>query len=420
MLIILVVNEWMVMPSPTQTLSLDETLAVSRSMFLPTGEDLIGLECEWPARDWRSPNQRPTLETLDSIASTPLPGGGRVTIEPGGQVELSSYPVRGVSSAIDQVNQDANEVHGRLLGVGLDFEVRAIERSRPPERILRKPRYCSMEAFFDARNPVGRWMMCNTASLQVNISHDIADPAHRWYTLNRVAPALVAMFANSRGSDAAGQRWESLRQGIWMSMDPSRTAPVRLDIPHDEAWLEYALDADVMYICDDGERSTQSGRAPGLSFRSWMEHGCDVGYPTAADLRYHFSTLFPPVRARGWLELRVLDALPSWMRTAAALTVATIARQEISEQVCSDIPDLSGLHVVAARDGFANDTVASAVRTLTRIVTENAHMVTGRSDHLDALYGFIARYTSNGISPGHDSYQQLPVVLENARSAAAS
>lgn len=406
------------MPSPIPTLSLDEALATSRSMFLATGEDLIGLECEWPTRDWRSPNQRPALATLESISEEPLPGGGRITIEPGGQVELSSYPAHSVSEALDQVNHDANELQGRLLTIGLDFEVRAVERSRAPERILHKPRYCAMEAFFDARNPVGRWMMCNTASLQVNISHDVVDPVHRWYTLNRVAPALVAMFANSRGVDASGQSWESLRQGIWMSMDPSRTAPVRLDIPHDEAWLEYALNADVMYMCASSGQSGGGGRAPGLTFKSWMEHGCDAGFPTADDLRYHFSTLFPPVRARGWLELRVLDALPSWMRTAAALTVATISQTEVSGHVLDEIPDLSGLHVAAARDGFANNTIASAVRKLARIVVENAGKVTDRADHLDALHGFIERYTSNGVSPGHDSQQLLPVALENARRVA--
>lgn len=406
------------MPSSTPTLSRGQALELARSLFLPTGPDLVGLECEWPVRDWRSPNQRPTLEALEALAVPALSGSGRITVEPGGQVELSSYPVRGVSAAIDQVNGDADELHSRLFGIGMEIEVRALERSRAPERILRRPRYDSMEAFFDNRNLAGRWMMCNTASLQVNVSHDEADPTHRWYVLNRIAPALVAMFANSQGTDATGQTWQSLRQGIWMSMDPARTAPVRMDLPHDIAWLEYSLDADVMHVCDSEDQNLGTGRAPGMSFRQWMNDGCEVGYPTASDLQYHFSTLFPPVRPRGWLELRVLDALPSWMRTAAALTVATIVQRDVSAQVCAEIPDLSGLHIVAARDGFSNPTIAAAIETLSKIVNDNAHTVTDRSDHLDALDCFIQRFTANRVSPGHDVHQHLPVTLNDLRSRA--
>ncbi|MBF6535969.1 glutamate-cysteine ligase family protein [Nocardia farcinica] len=408
------------MPSPKRTLLLEHALDLSRSMFSATGEDLIGLECEWLVRDWREPQQRPRPAALESVAESPLPGGGRITLEPGGQLELSSFPAVAVSRAIDQVNHDEQVIHSRLLGLGLNFEIRAVERCRPPQRILRRPRYASMEAYFDARNPVGRWMMCNTASLQVNVSNDACDPLHRWYVLNRVAPALVTMFANSRGTDASGQTWASLRQGIWMSMDPGRTAPVTLDLVPEEAWLGYALLADVMYVPDPDDCTRGIGLAPGMSFGAWMRDGSDFGYPTIDDLRYHFSTLFPPVRPRGWLELRVLDALPSWMRTAAALTVATIVQREVSAEICATIRDLSDRHIAAARDGFADPIIATAVRELSRIVLENVHRVTDRAEHLDALFTFVARYTSQGISPGDEAVQRLPVHLTGAHGAAVS
>lgn len=408
------------MPTANPTLTYRMAIDLAKSMFLPTGEDLIGLECEWPVRDWRTPHRRPELTALENIIEPPLPGGGRITIEPGGQVELSSFPAARVSQVIDQVNSDAEQIQIRLLRLGLDFEVRAIERCRPPLRILQKSRYRSMESFFDARNPVGRWMMCNTASLQVNVSNDIADPLHRWYVLNRIAPALVAMFANSRGTDATGQTWASLRQGIWMSMDPARTAPVSIDLPPAQAWLDYALAADVMHVLDPEDPARGIGLAPGLSFGTWMRAGSEYGYPTIDDLHYHFSTLFPPVRPRGWLELRVLDALPSWMRTAAALTVATIVRDKVSPQVCEQIPDLSGFHVIAARDGLDDPVIAASVEKLTQIVLDNVAAVTDRSDHLDALSGFVARYTSRGATPGDDAILRLPVSLCGSQHMALS
>ncbi|ASR05581.1 MULTISPECIES: glutamate-cysteine ligase family protein [Mycobacteriales] len=405
------------MPSPTPTLTYRAALDLARSMFAPTGDDLVGLECEWPVRDWRDLTRRPELDVLESIAEPPLPGGGRITVEPGGQIELSSYPAPSVSAAIDQVNGDAEEIHGRLLSLGLDFEIRAVERCRPPQRILRKPRYQSMESFFDTRNPVGRWMMCNTASLQVNVSNDAEGDHHRWFVLNQVAPALVAMFANSRGVDAGGQQWASLRQGIWMAMDPARTQPVRTDMAPDRAWLDYALDADVMHILDPSDPGSGTGLTPGMTFKQWMAEGSNFGFPDVEDLRYHFSTLFPPVRPRGWLELRVLDALPSWMRTAAALLVTTIIQPAAASAIRTQIPDLSGLHVAAARDGFGNPVLARAIRDLTRIVLDNVETVTDRGDHLTALYGFVARYTSQGVSPGEDAFLSLPVCLADAHPA---
>ncbi len=404
------------MPSPTPTLTHAHAFELSCSMFRPTGDDLVGLECEWPVRDWRTPNQRPDLHALRTVADPPIPGGGRITVEPGGQIELSSYPVAGVSNAIDQVNRDADEVHARLLSLGLDFEVRAVERCRPPQRILPEPRYRSMEAFFDARNPVGRWMMCNTASLQVNVSNDpdTVKGTDRWVVLNRIAPALVAMFANSRGTDSTGQMWASLRQGIWLAMDPNRTKPVRTDVPPAHAWLDYAMKADVMHVLDPHSASLGTSVSPGMSFAHWMDKGGVYGYPTIEDLRYHFSTLFPPVRPRGWLELRVLDALPSWMRTAAALTVTASLTPRAVAKILDRIPDLTNHHVAAARDGLHDPFIARAVRDLSRIVLDNASSVTDRSDHLAALDGFVERFTSRGVSPGDDSHRVLPICLSDA------
>lgn len=411
------------MPSPTPILTPLLAEGVAQSMFCSTGEDLVGLECEWPVRDWRTPQRRPDLEVLESIIEPPLSGGGRITIEPGGQVELSSFPTPGVSNAIDQVNADAEEVHARLLSLGLDFEVRAVERCRPPERILRKPRYQSMESFFDARNPVGRWMMCNTASLQVNVSNDPCEAGdhHRWFVLNQIAPALVAMFANSRGVDSTGQSWASLRQGIWMAMDPARTATVRTDLPPAQAWLEYAMHADVMHILNPDDHTQGTSVSPGTSFARWMANGNEFGYPTMEDLTYHFSTLFPPVRPRGWLELRVLDAVPSWIRTAAALVVGTIIQPGAASAIRHEIADLSDLHVVAARDGFRDPVIARSIREITRIVLENVHTVSDRSDHLAALYEFVKRYTSQGMSPGDDGAPRvLPICLDHIGEASTS
>ncbi|KQY55707.1 hypothetical protein ASD11_14435 [Aeromicrobium sp. Root495] len=387
-------------------------LAVAGSMFQPTGDDLIGLECEWPVRDWQDPAARPDLERLLRVAEEPLAGHGRITIEPGGQIELSSFPARCLSDAIDTVNADADDINHRLLAVGLDSEEVALDHVRPPQRVLTHPRYVAMQAFFDAGGASGRWMMCNTASVQINVSNETADPLRRWRTLNRIAPALLAAFANSRGVDAAGTSWASLRQGIWGGIDPGRTKPVPLDRPPALAWLEYALAADVLYMLDeDGNGSSGTSVAPGLSFWSWMEHGHPAGYPTIEDFRYHLSTLFPPVRPRGWMELRVLDALPRRMRTAAAVCVATAVHADVSSEIDRLVPDVSHLHHEAARFGLGHPLLLESARALMQVTTRHVEAATPRTEHADALHEFADQYTVRGLAPGDEGWCEIPLAL---------
>lgn len=400
------------MPLPWCTTDMQQLLRISASMFEPTGKDLIGLECEWPVRDWQDPTSRPDMERLLGIADRELPGAGRITIEPGGQIELSSFPAPCLSDALDAVNGDTDVLHHRLLAVGLDSEDIALDHTRGPVRILQQPRYAAMQSFFDAGGPAGRWMMCNTASVQVNVSNESCDPLRRWRTLSMIAPALLAAFANSRGVDASGIAWASLRQGIWGSIDPGRTRPVTLDDDPAHAWLEYALAADVLYILqEDSGGSNGTAIAPGLSFGEWMDRGHELGFPTADDFRYHLSTLFPPVRPRGWMELRVLDALPRAIRTAAAVCVAVAVQAEVAADIERLVPDVSHLHREAAQYGLAHPLIAEAASALMDITTANVDCVSSRSDHTDALPAFVERYTARGLTPGDESWCELPIAL---------
>ena len=121
-------------------------------------------------------------------------------------------------------------------------------------------------------------------------------------------------------------------------MDPSRTGPVQRPDPRPrrlgsapdpvEEWLRYALDARVMMIRATPDRFVPIDGPLGsgqLTFAAWMQRGHELGWPTLDDFEYHLTTLFPPVRPRGWLELRMIDALPDpWWRVAAAVTTALL------------------------------------------------------------------------------------------------
>ena len=119
-------------------------------------------------------------------------------------------------------------------------------------------------------------------------------------------------------------------------MDPSRTGSgpptgrrrrVACRSPAEE-WLAYALAARVMMIRVSPDRFEAVDGPLGeelLTFAAWMERGHELGWPTLEDFEYHLTTLFPPVRPKGWLELRMLDSLPDpWWRVAAGVATALL------------------------------------------------------------------------------------------------
>ena len=122
---------------------------------------------------------------------------------------------------------------------------------------------------------------------------------------------LVAAFANSPLRRGRPTGWRSSRQQVWAHMDPGRTRPPELNGDPRDDWAAYALDAQVMCVRDDGSGDWTA--PPGLTLRDWVRGGAvedRLRPPTTEDLVYHLSTLFPPVRPRGHLELRMIDAQP--------------------------------------------------------------------------------------------------------------
>ena len=233
-------------------------------------------------------------------------------------------------------------------------------------RVLDAPRYRAMEAYFDSRWPAGRTMMRNTASVQVNL--DVGSPATtdaRWHLAHDIGPVLTACFANSP-FDASGNPsgYRSTRAAVWHAIDPARTDSARRDPGGSarDAWERYVLDATVMMIRVDDEHSV-APREP-MSFSRWLTHGHECGWPTVDDLVYHTTTLFPPVRPRGWLELRMIDALPEeWWPVAVAVTTALLDDPVAAACAAADAPAVRDRWTAAARDALCDPELrATAVR----------------------------------------------------------
>lgn len=255
-----------------------------------------------------------------------------------------------------------------------------------------------MGSYFAAGGDAGTWMMCNTASLQVNLGHDPVDPERRWALAHRLGPVLVAAFANSPGFDAAGRRWESMRQAIWWCMDPGRTRPPSTRGSAGESWLDYVLAADVMLVRSaDGDGA--DAMAPGFPFGRWLADGHPAGWPTVDDLRYHLTTLFPPVRPRGWLELRMLDLQPPRMRDVATVVVLAALTTGAATELEERLPPTADLWCVAARHGLAHPVLAAAARILLDAVLPETGSVTADDRRLDDVREFAETHVERGSSP---------------------
>ncbi|MER5866321.1 ergothioneine biosynthesis glutamate--cysteine ligase EgtA [Kitasatospora sp. NPDC002040] len=411
---------------------------------------LIGVEAEWFVHDSDCPELPIDPRRLaDALATLPthqdpgapaplLPSGAGLTYEPGGQVELSSPPAASPEQCADGMLRDqatlrtALAAHGlRLTGSGTDPLGR--------ERLMRldHPRYLAMEQHFDRLGPWGRVMMTGTASAQVSVDAGTEHGAHaftrRWQLVHRLGPVLVAAFANSPLLDGQATGYRSTRQLVWSRMDPSRTLAPRSAGDPRERWAEYVLDAEVLCVRrPDGLPWTAPA---GLTFRGWLRGGGERP-PTLADLDYHRTTLFPPVRPHGYLELRMIDAQPGegWQVPLALVgallddPVAADAAEEALEPLGT--PSRRDRHPPRTELWHRAATLALADPQLRRAalacfgaadqaLARREKALGGTSRLRTALTDFAERYPARGRCPADDQLDALrtgalPHALETA------
>jgi ergothioneine biosynthesis glutamate--cysteine ligase EgtA len=343
---------------------------------------LVGVELEWVVHDLVDPLRPIDPARIDRAleplgADGALPGGSALSREPGGQVELSSRPGT-LGGCLDYLAADTAALRTTLAEHGMTLAGWGLEPFRERERVLHLPRYDAMEEHFDRGGPWGRRMMRSTAGAQINLDagQDAQDGMgitgwrRRWQLAHRVGPVLVAAFANSPLWLGKPTGWRSSRQAVWSRMDASRTRPPEYAEDPRAAWADYAMDAAVLCIRRD-DHGTWSAPA-GLTLRGWLDGVPGLRPPTVEDLDYHLTTLFPPVRPRGWLELRMIDTQhgDEWVVPAAVSTalfddpVAAEAAWEATEPLCTQGPIASvELWERAARHGLAAPELAKAALT---------------------------------------------------------
>lgn len=383
----------------------------------------VGVELEWLACDSREPRVPLAAHRLDAALSAlrahDFPRGSAISREPGGQIELSAPPGKGLADCVAGTAEDLAVARRIVAEHGLTMVGNGLEPLRTLPRLVDQPRYRAMEKHFDRIGPWGRVMMRSTASVQINLdagtdSAGASGYRRRWELAHRIGPVLVAAFANSPIHRGAPTGWCSTRQAVWAWADPSRTHAPRDDGDPGAAWARYALDAKVLCL---RRPAPQDWIAPrGLTFRAWLRGVRGLRPPTVEDLDYHLTTLFPPVRPRGWLELRMIDAQPGdgWQLAAAVATAlldpaAADGAYAATEPLCSGgsaLPE-HAVWLAAARFGPAAPRVGEAVRACLALAESTLSRCGASTALRDSLGRFIERYAERGRCPAHDQLDLL-------------
>ena len=347
--------------------------------------------------------------------------GGSLTFEPGAQVEHSTRVHDTAAAALEDLERvragltDIFEVHGcALVALGLDpwHDVADVPQQLPGGR------YRSQADFYARRGPAGAEMMRHSTSVQINLDFG-PDPEvaeERWRVANLVSPLVTATFSTSPGRHLGGPAVASRRACVWRQLDPSRTGFPAGFVRGEggssaEQYADLVLDAEVMLVRRAGHPEGMVTGDGGLTFRRWIEQGHPAHGPaTLDDLSYHLTTVFPEVRARGFMELRAADGLPAdlvgpFVTLLCGLVYEPGARREalaILEDHRHELPDLLAR---AARDGFEDRALAGLAAWVWPLALEGARRLPPgylRLLDLQAAGAFLDRYVLDGTSPSHE------------------
>jgi glutamate--cysteine ligase len=367
----------------------------------------------------------PIIEDGNIIGLFDVTGGGAISLEPGGQFELSGAPVETVHQTcselmahLAQVKEVARPLGIGFLGLGMTPNWR---RSQIP--MMPKGRYRIMTAYMPKVGKHGLDMMYRTCTVQTNLDYSSeADMVKKLRVSLALQPVATAMFANSPFTEGKPNGFLSFRSEIWRGTDPDRCGMLPWAFEPGmgfERYVDYAL-AVPMYFVKRGQHYID---VAGQSFRDLMQ-GKLPGLPgeraTISDWANHISTIFPEVRLKRYLEMRGADGGP-WRRLPAlpaywagilydddsleaAWDLVKNWTAEERQKLRDDVPKLGFAARVAGHDvlHLAKTTIALAQKGLAR----RGRLDAGGEDERRYLRA-IEEYVARGITPAEELLQKF-------------
>ena len=301
--------------------------------------------------------------------------GGSVTLEPGGQLELSGAPLDNLHETCRETGQHLRHMReaARPLDIGmlgLGFHPTA---TRDDISFMPKGRYRIMSRHMPKVGGLGLDMMLRSCTVQVNLDYcDEADMRQKFRTSLALQPLATALFANSPFKDGQPSGLLSSRAHAWTDTDPARCGvPACVFDPYFgyEQWIDYILDVPMYFL----HRGDDYIDVSGLSFRDFVAGklpGFEGQYPTMEDFEDHMTTAFPEVRLKGYLEMRGADG-GSWGNICAlpALWVGLLyddAALDAAEKLVGDFTasDVETARMAVATDGLQAKMAGRSVHEL--------------------------------------------------------
>ncbi len=244
--------------------------------------------------------------------------GASVSLEPGGQFELSGAPLETIHQTCDEVHTHLADVRDVAdpLGVGFLGIGAAPTWTRADMPWMPKGRYAIMRRYMEQVGAMGHDMMLRTCTIQTNLDFDSeADMVLKARVALALQPMATALFANSPFLEGAPNGFMSWRAHVWSDTDPDRTGMLPFVFEDGfgfERWIDYALDVPMYFVARDGRYIDVAGR----SFRDFMDGRLpelEGERPTLSDWADHLTTIFPEIRIKRFIEVRGADGGP-WGR----------------------------------------------------------------------------------------------------------
>ena len=262
---------------------------------------------------------RPVLEGENVIALTL--DGQAITLEPGGQIELSGAPLDSIHDTCAEVYAHLGQLKALAEGMGVGFIGTGFQPKWAVADMAQVPkaRYGIMRAAVPAAGTHGLDMMFRTCTVQVNLDFaSEADMVRKFRVGLALQPVATALFANSPFTDGKPNGYQSYRSFVWQNTDPARTGGLPFvfeDGMGFERYVDYALGVPMYFVVRDGRFIDAKGQPFG-DFLAGQLEALPGTRPTLDDWETHLTTMFPDVRMKRFLEMRGADGGP-WSRICA-------------------------------------------------------------------------------------------------------
>ena len=347
-------------------------------------------------------------------------GGGTITLEPAGQLELSGAPLTNIHETFNELDEHRSQIskEGSNLGLGFLGAGLTPDWSFDEMPIMPKSRYQIMKNYMPKKGNLGLDMMFRSTTIQVNLDYSSeSDMIKKFKVSLALQPIATALFANSPFLDGNLTGYNSFRSHIWTDTDPDRTGMLPFVFDGEmsyEKYVDYALKVPMYFIYRDGNYFDVSGS----SFEDFLNGDLDElpnEKPNIIDWENHLTTIFPEVRLKSFLEMRGADG--GSFESVCALSSFWVGLLYDSESLDSsfnlikdfNIKQLQELRIEVAKNGLHSiiegieiQEIAKKVLKLSREGLRNRNILNENGDSEEIFLDPLQKILSSGKSSSDD------------------